>query len=98
MKSAVEELRDGFPPADPIHEFPATMPPRNEASDEVVAVDTSITPLAVSGLVITKAALIAALQIYMPQLVDVAPIEGERFYLSAEPIEMNQPNGETNAR
>jgi hypothetical protein len=90
----VEEFVDEFPRADPIDEFPVAMPASDEASDDVPAGDVSMAPLAVSGLVITKAALIAALQIYMPQLVDVVPIEGERYYLSAEPIMTSQQNGE----
>jgi hypothetical protein len=94
MKSAAEEFTDECRRADPIEEFAAPMPPSDEASDEGAEGGASLAPLAVSGIVITKAALIAALQIYMPQLVDVLPIESERFYLSVEPIVTNQQNGD----
>lgn len=38
-------------------------------------------PLAVSGLVVTKAALVRALRVYVPQLVDLEPLEGGRYML-----------------
>jgi hypothetical protein len=95
----------------PIEEFAADHavagPPGDTtagSSDELVSseqalpgsqADVPIPPLAVSGIVVTKAALVAALQIYMPQLVDLAPVEGGRYYLSAEPITTLQTNGET---
>lgn len=53
----------------------------------------ALPPLAVSGLVITKDALVEALRIYMPQLVDVVAVEGSRFLLSVEPLVAEQQNG-----
>ena len=45
-------------------------------------VQATIAPLNVSGLVVTRADLVAALRIYVPQLVDIALLDGERFLLS----------------
>ena len=39
-------------------------------------------PLTVSALMVTKADLIAALRVYLPQLSDIEAIDGERFLLS----------------
>jgi hypothetical protein len=39
-------------------------------------------PLAISALMVTKADLIAALRVYLPQLSDIQVIDGERFLLS----------------
>jgi hypothetical protein len=94
MNTTIAEVDDEIARADPLDELSPASPPRDDAAEE--AGGASLAPLAVSGIVITKAALIAALQIYMPQLVDVVPIEGERFYLSVEPIVTNQQNGDTN--
>ena len=96
MKATIEGFEDEIEHYDPIDELSAALSPPDSDSHEA-ATDVSIAPLAVSGLVITKAALIAALQIYMPQLVDLAPVDGERYYLSADPITTNQTNGETDA-
>lgn len=42
----------------------------------------TLTPLAVSGVVVSKAALIEALRVYVPALVDLEVVEdGERFVL-----------------
>lgn len=41
-------------------------------------------PLAVSALMVTKADLIAALRVYVPQLSDIEAIDGERFLLSLD--------------
>lgn len=46
----------------------------------------AIPPMGISGLVVTKADLIAALRIYVPLLADIAPLDGERFVLSMAPI------------
>ncbi len=52
-------------------------------------------PLAISGVCVTKAALIEALRIYVPTLIDVEVVEdGERFLLSVDPTPVNdQTNG-----
>ncbi|MCC7371594.1 MAG: hypothetical protein IT306_24460 [Chloroflexi bacterium] len=42
----------------------------------------SLPPLAISALMVTKADLIAALRVYLPQLSDIELIDGERFLLS----------------
>jgi hypothetical protein len=91
MKATIEEFADEFPRVG--QSTSSQLPPAEEASDEVAAVDASIAPLAGSGLVIIKAALIAALQVYMPQLVDLAPIEGKCFLLSAEPTTTDRSQG-----
>lgn len=39
-------------------------------------------PLAVSGLVVSTAALVAALRTYLPQLVTIEPLDGGRFLLT----------------
>ena len=41
----------------------------------------SMPPLAVGGLVVTKAALVRALRAYVPQFVDLEPLEGGRYLL-----------------
>ena len=41
----------------------------------------ALQPLAVSGLVVSTAALVAALRRYVPQLVTVEPLDGGRFLL-----------------
>ena len=41
--------------------------------------------LNVSGVVVTKADLVAALRPYLPLLVDITPLEGGRFVLSLTP-------------
>ena len=41
-----------------------------------------LTPLHVSALVVTKEDLIASLRIYVPQLIDIAPLDDGRFMLS----------------
>jgi hypothetical protein len=41
----------------------------------------SIPPLGVSGLIVSKVDLIAALRTYVPQLVDIAPLDATRFEL-----------------
>jgi len=40
-----------------------------------------VSPLQVSGLVVSTAALVAALRPYLPQLVTVEPLDGGRFLL-----------------
>jgi uncharacterized protein YcgI (DUF1989 family) len=41
----------------------------------------AIPPLAVSGLVVTKAALLAALRLYVPQVTDIEALADDRFVL-----------------
>ncbi len=50
-----------------------------------LAVPAAIPPLNVCGLVVTKADLVAALRLYVPQLTDIAVLDGERFLLSLTP-------------
>jgi len=45
----------------------------------------SVPPLNVTALVVTKADLVNALRIYVPQLMDVAPLDGNRFLLGLTP-------------
>lgn len=52
--------------------------PREAPGDPGVA----LPPLAVGGLVVSTAALVAALRPYLPQLVDVEPLDGGRFLLT----------------
>ena len=40
--------------------------------------------LLVSGFVVRKANLVAALRLYVPQLADIEPLDGDRFFLSTE--------------
>ena len=42
-------------------------------------------PLNVSGVVVTKADLVAALRSYVPLLVDITPLDGGRFLLGFVP-------------
>jgi hypothetical protein len=44
-----------------------------------------IRPLLAAGVVVTKAALIDALRIYVPQLLDVEPLDQDRFFLRTSP-------------
>lgn len=46
--------------------------------DEVPA---GLAPLVVAGLVVTTADLVRALRVYVPQLADISPLDGERFLL-----------------
>lgn len=50
----------------------------------------AIPPLAVSGLVVTKAALVAALRLYVPQVVDIEPLDGEGFLLRLAGADQDQ--------
>jgi len=54
-------------------------PPRVPADPEA---GPAIPPLAISGLVVAKADLVAALRLYVPQLVDVGVLDDGRFVLS----------------
>jgi hypothetical protein len=49
-------------------------------------VGPAIPPLNVTGLVVTKADLIKALRIYVPQLVDITSLDDDRFLLSLAPL------------
>lgn len=42
----------------------------------------AVPPLAISGLVVAKADLVAALRLYVPQIVDVHALDGGQFVLS----------------
>ena len=41
-----------------------------------------VPPLEVSGIMVTRAALVAALRIYVPQLIDISELDSERFLLT----------------
>jgi hypothetical protein len=41
----------------------------------------ALAPLTVGGLVVGRAALVAALRLYVPQVVDVETLGGDRFLL-----------------
>lgn len=41
----------------------------------------ALRPLAVSGLVVSTAALVAALRLYAPQLIAITPLDGGQFLL-----------------
>ncbi len=45
----------------------------------------AVPPLLITGLVVTKADLLAALRLYVPQVTDITPLDGERFVLSVAP-------------
>ena len=47
-----------------------------------VSPPAQLPPLAISALMVTKADLIAALRVYLPQISDIEMIDGERFLLS----------------
>jgi hypothetical protein len=44
-----------------------------------------IQPLMAVGVVVTKAALLDALRLYVPQLLDLEPIDDDRFFLRTAP-------------
>ncbi|MCL5075749.1 MAG: hypothetical protein M1136_08930 [Chloroflexi bacterium] len=46
----------------------------------------AISPLNVTGLVVTKADLVKALRIYVPQLFDITSLDDGRFLLSLTPL------------
>lgn len=52
-----------------------------DRSAALPATGPAIPPLAVGGLVVSRAALVAALRLYVPQLVDVEALDGGRFLL-----------------
>lgn len=45
----------------------------------------ALPPLAVSALMVTKADLIAALRVYLPQISDIEALDGDCFLLSVGP-------------
>ena len=59
------------------HDHLPTTHPRPQESEHV----RPLPPLAVSGLVVTKAALVQALRIYVPQLIDLERLEDGRYLL-----------------
>jgi hypothetical protein len=50
----------------------------------------ALPPLNVSGLVVRKAALIAALRIYVPQLGDITALDEQRFLLTLAGSDLGQ--------
>jgi hypothetical protein len=64
------------PSAAPLSEEAQPAVPQAAPADRL-----AIPPLNVSALVVTKADLVNALRIYVPQITDVAPLDGDRFVL-----------------
>ncbi len=52
-----------------------------------VQVGPAIPPLNVSGMVVTKTDLVAALRIYVPRLAGIEEIGGDRYILNVESAE-----------
>ncbi len=52
-----------------------------------VQVGPAIPPLNVSGMVVTKADLVAALRLYVPRLAGIEEMGGDRFILNVESAE-----------
>ena len=50
----------------------------------------ALRPLAVTGLVVSTAALVAALRPYLPQLIDVEPLDGGRFLLQLAGVDQGE--------
>lgn len=50
----------------------------------------ALQPLAVSGLVVSMAALVAALRPYLPQLIGITPLDGEQFLLQLTGADQGQ--------
>lgn len=62
----------------------------NDIADEKPTVEapqpTQIPPLVVSGVLVTRAALVQALRVYLPTLIDLQSIEADdRFILVVQP-------------
>ena len=54
---------------------------RATVADGAAGPGRSVLPLAVSGLVVGTTALVAALRPYLPQLIDITPLDGGRLLL-----------------
>lgn len=50
----------------------------------------TLAPLPVSGLVVSTATLVAALRPYLPQLIEVKPLDGERFLLTLAGVDQEE--------
>jgi hypothetical protein len=48
-------------------------------------------PLAISGLIVTKADLLDALRVYVPGVQDITMLDGEHFQLWTQPIVPPRP-------
>lgn len=69
---------------------PSDVSTDNDALPETTSIP--LRPLVVSGVCVTKAALVDALRVYVPNLMDIEVVEdGERFLLtvSLPPLEGN---------
>ena len=55
-----------------------------------VQVGPAIPPLNVSGMVVTKADLVAALRLYVPRLAGIEEMGGDRFILNVESEDTNR--------
>ena len=56
-----------------------------------VQVGPAIPPLNVSGMVVTKADLVAALRLYVPRLAGIEEMGGDRFILNVESADTTKP-------
>lgn len=61
---------------------PRALAPNHRASSDAVPAAPALPPLRVSGLLVAKADLVRALQVYVPQLIDVVALDGESFALT----------------
>ncbi|MCL4459663.1 MAG: hypothetical protein M1136_01905 [Chloroflexi bacterium] len=64
----------------------AVAAPSKGTTPQGLPVGPAIEPLIATGLVVTKANLVKALRIYVPQLVDITSLNDERFLLSLTPL------------
>ncbi|MCL4459007.1 MAG: hypothetical protein M1577_03745 [Chloroflexi bacterium] len=60
--------------------------PGEETAPPGLPMGPAIPPLNVTGLVVTKADLVKALRIYVPQLFDIISLDDGRFLLSLTPL------------
>ncbi len=60
---------------------PTVAPSTPNAIDQLASSAVPLRPIEISGVVVRKAALITALQIYVPQLQDLRVFEGGDYFL-----------------
>jgi hypothetical protein len=48
-------------------------------------------PLTISGLIVTKAHLLDALRVYVPDVQDITMLDGEHFQLWMQPLDSPRP-------
>lgn len=61
------------------------------ASDPGGAPVIQARPLAISGLIVTKANLLDALRVYVPDVQDITMLDGEHFQLWMQPLDSPRP-------